>query len=182
MMITILFDTEVDGLVQNSARRLDKQPNIFELYALKVEEVNGFFSEIGEFNSFFEYKGELPKKVVEITGVKTEDLAGAPSFKSKADEIKTFFEGADRIVAHNLAFDIAVMEIAFKKNNKITPQWPLDRLCTVEATEHMKGYRLNLQALHEELLGEGFEGAHRAETDVRAMFRCYKELVKRDIV
>ena len=57
-------------------------------------------------------------------------------------------------------------------------EWP--RLCcTVENTEWLHGHRLSLSALHEELFGEPFSGAHRARTDVAALTRCYLELVKR---
>jgi hypothetical protein len=56
--------------------------------------------------------------------------------------------------------------------------WP-EKICTVEMTEHMDGFRLSLTALHEKLFGEAFKGSHRASADVHAMKRCYSELIKR---
>jgi len=49
----------------------------------------------------------------------------------------------------------------------------------VQETEWIKGHRLSLSALHEELFGEPFSGAHRARVDVDALTRCFNELRQR---
>ncbi len=55
-------------------------------------------------------------------------------------------------------------------------------ICTVESTEHIKGFRLTLTKLHEHLFGEAFPSAHRAENDVRPLTRCFIELYNRGII
>lgn len=61
--------------------------------------------------------------------------------------------------------------------------WPERLVCTVEATEHLKGHRLSLTKLYEHLFpGENFPGAHRAKADVQALVRCYVEMFKQGLV
>ena len=181
-MIITFFDTETDSLIENSARRLDKQPRIIELFALQMKQDGdggaASFSEIGTYNQLFAYPRKLSEEVMKITGLTDDDLAGKPAFAAKASEVAAFLTSGDRVVAHNLSYDKAVVEAELARLEK-TISWP-ELLCTVEATEHLKGYRLSLTALHEYLFGEAFASAHRAENDVRAMADCYMELVRRE--
>ena len=53
-MITVIFDTETNGLIKPEASRMDQQPYITEIFCLKVEHVKGRtdkFKIIGEFES-----------------------------------------------------------------------------------------------------------------------------------
>ena len=84
------------------------------------------------------------------------------------------------MIAHNLSYDYAVLMAEFSRCcTEGSVKWPIRRICTVQETEFMKGFRLNLTSLHEELFGEPFAGAHRARTDVEALTRCCIELFKR---
>jgi hypothetical protein len=56
-------------------------------------------------------------------------------------------------------------------------KWP-DKICTVEQTVHLKGYRVSLSVLHETLFGMPFTGAHRAKVDVSALLFICKELYR----
>jgi DNA polymerase III epsilon subunit-like protein len=106
-------------------------------------------------------------------------LKDAPWFKDKASDLKKFIEGHDRVVAHNLSFDMDRVNNEMERAGLVV-EWPKDRICTVEQTEWLKGFRLSLGALYEFLFKENFPNAHRAENDVRAMSRCYIELIKRE--
>ena len=68
--------------------------------------------------------------------------------------MRAFFETVDMVVAHNVSYDMGVMDF---EQMRVNPDekfpWPAMQLCTVEATEHLKGHRLNLTALHEHLFG-----------------------------
>jgi DNA polymerase III epsilon subunit-like protein len=88
--------------------------------------------------------------------------------------LKKFIEGHDEVVAHNLSYDKSMVDCEMKRAG-LTVDWP-ELICTVEATEHIKGHRLNLTSLHELLMGEAFSGAHRAEADVRALANCFRAL------
>ena len=63
-----------------------------------------------------------------------------------------------------------------------TVRWPEKLYCTVEQTIHLKGARLDLMSLHEELLGAKFDNAHKADADVGALTRCLVEMYKRDMI
>ena len=119
----------------------------------------------------------LSEEVQRITGIKPEQVAGQPKFSERAAEVKAMIEGADAVVAHNLSYDMAVVDFEMERAGLVV-EWPAERVCTVESTEHLKGFRLSLSALHEELFGEPFSGAHRARADVEALTRCYLHLVE----
>lgn len=173
----VFFDTETDSLIANSARAADKQPMVVEIYAIKMEAMGG---EPEEFHRLLRLRRPMPKEAVEITGI-TEDLLKEHGVEpSEAIEsFIAFMKDEEEIVAHNLSFDMNVIEIEAQRLKLSSVDWPIVKTCTVEETEHIKGHRLNLSALHEYLFGEAFDGAHRAEADVRAMARCYWELKKR---
>jgi len=87
---------------------------------------------------------------------------------------------AQFFTAHNLAYDMEMLEFEFKRlNDTLKGLWNKPLICTVEQTVHLRGIRLSLSALHEYLFNEKFEGAHRAKADVQAQVRCFMELKKR---
>lgn len=173
-----VFDTETTGLVQNRKIALDKQPEIVEFYGCLVDLTDGHIVE--EFETFLKPKRPIGDDTIKIHGITNEMVSGAPAFKEVAKSIQEIVTKAPVVIAHNLKFDIDMVEIEFERLGAII-DWPR-KLCTVEQTEHIKGYRLNLSALHEHLFGEKFSGAHRARVDVQALVRCCVELRKRDLV
>lgn len=174
-MRTLLFDTETTALAKNSLIRLEKQPYVIEWYGLTL---NDNLEETEHWGSLFAYHKPLPAEIVRITHIADADLVGAPKFFEKAEELRHYIESHDRVVGHNLTFDMDRVDQEMARAN-MAVEWPSDKICTVEQTEFIKGYRFSLSALHEYLFGETFKDAHRAEADVRAMTRCYIELVKR---
>lgn len=174
-MRIFIFDTETTALVENSMMALDRQPQIIEFYGM-VTAPNG--SLLGELEFFCDPGRPLPEEVTRITGIKDEDLRGAPRFEAMAQSVIEKIESCDVVVAHNLSYDMAVVNFELSRIGR-SVRWPRRRICTVEATEHFKSHRLNLSALHELLFGQPFSGAHRARVDVQALARCYFELQAR---
>jgi DNA polymerase-3 subunit alpha (Gram-positive type) len=182
-MITLLFDTETTGLLKPKASPLSSQPEIIEIYALKVQEdvVDGkrTFLVLGELESFIKPSKPLPAEIPKITGITDSMLEGAPSFAQLQPKITEFFFGAHRIVAHNLAFDRGMLVNELSRLDKqFHFPWAPSHICTVEKSMKYEQRRLNLTRLHEELFGEGFPGAHRAKNDVLPLYRCYKKMVE----
>lgn len=174
-MRTLIFDTETTSLIGNSLLADRHQPQIIEFFGHIVNEE----AEVVEELEFFCHPGKsLPEEVTRITGIKDEDLVGAKPFCHYEGEVEYLIQSADTVVAHNLSYDMAVVDAEMKRLDR-SLMWPGDQVCTVEQTEHLKGHRLSLSALHEELFGEPFSGAHRARVDVEALTRCYFELVRR---
>lgn len=106
---------------------------------------------------------------------------------------------ASLVVAHNIDFDHRVMENNIRHLG-ITPSkgWPPE-ICTAQGlaaeyvglppTERMlhskyrnKNKTPKLEELHRFLFNEGFEGAHSAVNDMRALARCFVELRKRGVL
>jgi DNA polymerase III subunit epsilon len=175
----LFFDTETTALFANSLLEIGQQPRIIEFYGMLTDEVGTPLRTL----SFRCNPGiKIEKKVTEITGIKDEDLALEPPFGMFELSVSTLLQEADAIVAHNLSYDMAVLSAEYKRFNFDPPPFPWERICTVEATEYIKGYRLNLTGLHQHLFGTAFSGAHSAEEDVKAMARCYWELKGRDLI
>lgn len=172
-----IFDTETSNLIHNSLQPIEKQPKVIEFFALVLDDQKDW-AEVETLHSLFDPGIPLDKKITEITGLTNEALRGKPKFSEVMPEISRLMQSSDCVVAHNLSFDIAIVNFEARRLGLQVP-WPVRKVCTVEATEAMKGYRLNLMALHTELFGVGFEKAHSAEHDVRATARCYVELVRR---
>ena len=176
-MRTLVFDTETTGLIKNMLQPLDRQPHIIEFFALSL---NSAGSELETFHYLFNPGIKLDNIITEITGITSEMLKDEKSFSAIAQHLLELIEVHDEVVAHNLSFDKAMIDIEMKRCGKKV-KWR-DLICTVEATEYKKGHRLKLEALHEMLFGEGFDSAHRAENDVRALARCFNELRKMGVV
>jgi len=172
MKRTLVFDTETTDLVANSLISDTKQPHLIEFYGCVVDDGGKLIEEL----EFLCDPGVVvTEEITRITGIKTEDVFKQPKFKERAKSVWELIRSCDSVVAHNLAFDMSVIDIEMKRIG-MQAIWPKRRICTVEETEWFKGYRLNLNALHEHLFGEKFEGAHRAKVDVTALVRCFNEL------
>lgn len=176
----IVWDTETTGLIAPEAAPIEQQPRMLEFAAIKL-------------NSKLEERGRLqflinPHPVVvtpeisKYSNITQEMVANQPPFVARYAELCEFFGGQRVIVAHNLSFDIRVLYYELLRIGKVCAfPWPPRQLCTVEATVHLKGYRLKLGDLHQELTGiEHSEGVHRAMGDTEALVRCLRVMyVKR---
>lgn len=173
----LVFDTETTDLIKNTLMPLDRQPFIIEFFGLTMDnEMN----ETDKFSSLFNHGKKLGADTVRITGITDDVIKEAPKFKDKAVDLKHYIESHDYAIAHNATFDRDMVDVEMARVG-LKVEWP-QLICTVEATEYIKGHRLKLADLYELLFGERFEGAHRAENDVRALARCAKELIKTGII
>jgi len=177
--MAICFDSETTGLIENRSRALSRQPEVIEFYGCLVDLSTGKIAE--ELDLLIRPKGlPLEERITQITGLRDEDLADAPSFGEVAERIKKLFAKAPVAIAHNATFDRDMIEIEFERLG-IEIQFPR-LLCTVEQSIHVRGHRLTLSALHEHLFDEAFVGAHRAREDVAALLRCAVEMRRRDMI
>ena len=174
-MRAFLFDTETTDLIANSLIADRHRPFIIEFFGQTMELVDGEWHKVDELEFFCKPPTAVSDEVTRITGITNDDLKGAKPFRDHADSVRELIERADEVVAHNLSYDEAVVDFEFERLGQQVG-WPPGKICTVEATEHLKGHRLRLADLHEHLFGEKFQGAHRARADVEAMTRCFIEL------
>ena len=175
----IVFDTETTGLLKPSPADITMQPYITEIYAVKLDED---FNILDEFESYIKIPVPVPDFITKITGISDATLRNAPLFEEIAENLKEFFEDATETVAHNHAFDKAMVLNQIIRAGYKFFAWPVTETCTVQATMAYEQRRLNLQRLHEILLGKGFKDAHRAKSDVHALVRIYHQLRERKML
>lgn len=178
----LVFDTETTDLLANGLMPMEKQPHIIEFYGALISEDGTILQEL---DTLINPGIKISELVTKITTITNDMVRDAPRFGNIVQKIIAMMQQADVIVAHNLAFDWAVVAIELKRlgfdiANAAKPN--ARKLCTVEATEYMKGFRLSLTALHTELFGEGFADAHRAKSDATALIKCLVEMIKRGII
>lgn len=171
-------------MIANHSKKLPEQPSIIEFYGCLVDLETGAFV-CDPLNLLIKPPrplSDIPplgekRTVTQITGITNAMLEGAPPFRDCAEQIKSFILQAQLIAAHNLSYDMEMIDIEYERlNQKLA--WPRG-ICTVEQTVHLKGVRLSLSALHEYLFSEKFIDAHRAEADTKALVRCLRELYRR---
>ena len=104
-----------------------------------------------------------------------------------ADTIESLVYSADCLVAHNMKFDLLLVQAMLHRAQGDLSVFNKRRFCTMLETTDVccipgkwgKNKWPKLQELHKFLFGVGFEGAHDALEDVRATRRCFYELQKR---
>ena len=179
MVKHLVFDTETTGLIRNTLVMLDKQPEIFEFFGVSVDMDT---LELGEeLHVFAKPSKKMDEGAKKATGKDESFFVDFKPFSESAQRIKECIENHDAVVAHNLMYDFNVMKFEFKRLG-MEIKWPR-LICTIEKTEHVKGYRLSNTDLYKHLFpGEDFDGKHEARNDVLALARSYVELVKRGII
>ena len=110
----------------------------------------------------------LPYYIEQLTGIRSDDLAGAPGFATLADELAALLK--DRLfVAHNARFDYGFLKAEFARAGiRFDP----DRLCTVRWSRQLypgvKGHGLDAICSR---FGIGNEARHRALGDAEATWQ-----------
>lgn len=163
----VFFDFETTDLLMPKCAPLDKQPRIIEYCFLRRDGDN--------ITSLVNPQQKLRQIITNITGLNDSHLREEKSIEYHLDRISEFIEGADRVVAHNAMFDVEVLNHEFARYNR-KPPWPPLIQCTVEDTEHIRGYRLTMGNLYKHCFGEEFQNAHRALPDTDALRRCWEKL------
>ena len=171
----LIFDCETTGLSKNSIMAADKQPRIIEITIAIWNDENDTQFDI---DAMFNPGVPIPVVVTKVTGITDTMVQEKPPFRESAMQLRDFIESVDTVVAHNLSFDKLIVDSEFERAGERKPKWPRG-VCTVEATEHLNGYRMKLGELHRFLFADDIKGAHRAKADVEALLRCYQELIKR---
>ena len=178
--LSFIFDTETTGLPLPEGADLKAQPYIIEFYGVLYDHTTK--RNLKAYHTFIKPPIAIPPIITRITGLSDKDVATAPNFKKAFSMmIKGAVEKADILVAHNLTFDMTMLKNDMARTGQ-TLTWPKRRLCTVEATEFIHGYRIGLGNLHEYLFGDVPPKAHRAQEDVVTLLRCYLELIKKGVI
>ncbi len=184
----LFFDTETTGKYLFKSPITDPgQPHLVQI-GMILDDLEG--NTIEEYETIIRVAEiNIPISAAEIHGITTA-IANAQGIDVRIAIAKfnDFWEKSNRIVAHNVDFDMKVMRSAFFRLGveplfKMTPTY-----CTMQhSTDVLKlpgryGYKWpKLDEAYRVLVDpEGFEGAHNALNDVRACRKVYYALRKLD--
>lgn len=162
-MNILSLDFETTGLVKHESAGLAAQPKIIEIGAASMDECG---NELDSYSAYV-YPGEkLSPDVKRITGINDEDIQHAPRVAERLPRLRFFFEMADVLVAHNLAFDTQVLQAELDRTGIVDWPWPDIMICTVQEFAPAWGKRPKLDALYEDITGHKANQTHRALDDV----------------
>jgi ATP-dependent DNA helicase DinG len=138
------------------------QDAIIEIGAVRM--VDGEVVE--EFSTLVNPNRPIPPLVTQLTGIQTEDVAGAPQIQAVLPRLRAF-AGNLPWMAHNISFDAAFLNRQGLMQNNL-------KIDTYELASVLlpKADRYNLTALTQ-LIGFKIESAHRALYDARASAYLY---------
>ncbi len=185
-MIDLVFDTETTGFTLFKEPHTDeRQPHLVQL-AARLVEGDQLYAAIQCVVRGTVKCTEGAAKTHGITEEKRK-RAGVEPIEA-AGMFISLFERSDRIVAHNIAFDLLVMKAAFHRlglDSMIVKLESKPRLCTMlELTPIIKipssrgGYKWPklIEAYKHLVDAAGFEGAHDAMADVIACEKVLRAL------
>ena len=134
----------------------------------------------------------IPWDAVKIHGITTADaLETGEPLEQVLSMLRQAIQDADRIVAHNVSFDVPVLRAEFLRAMLDDPLEKKVTVCTMQdLTDWCQipdpcggGWKFpNLMELHVKLFGRKFRGAHHAENDVVVCAACYREARRRGLL
>jgi len=167
----LLIDTETTGLLKPEAVGLMQQPYITELCIIQSHPPRWKVEQC--WTHLIKPPIEIPAAITKSTGINNEMVSKSKNFNARVDEIISFFFGQRVLLAHNLSFDVGMLHTELARINAVTRfPWPPIQICSVEATYHLQGFRLNLTKLHHLATNKDRKESHRAEGDVLTLLEC----------
>lgn len=132
----------------------------------------------------------IPPGAVSVHGITTETaVRTGVSLKMALDAFCREVARCGTVVAHNAAFDSAVVAAECARSGLANPLSGMPSICTMEASVRVCGIRRpgglkwpTLMELHRTLFGSVYCGAHDAGNDAAACSRCFFELKRRGVI
>lgn len=189
-MSILFFDLETSGFPNRLLPDDDaRQPHIVQFAAILADDLG---NELATAKMLVKppHGFVIPEQAVAVHGITTEHAMefGVP-IAVAAYILDSFAGSVHAIVAHNIAFDSAMMGIAYARLKKASGLlcYREFHFCTMLATTgicKLPGSRGDykwpkLSEAYQHLFGEPLIGAHDAMVDVRATARIYFELKRR---
>ena len=171
------FDTETTGLLKPCCVPLKTQPRCIEICLLIYEERKI----VKQYETMVNPGIPISSVITRITGITDQDVKEKPSWRSISRTIADLIITCDCMVAHNFTFDRDILDYEMKRIGQEV-RWPIKQICTVEATEHIKGHRLKLANLYEICTGSPMGKTHRAEADVEAVAKIFFHLQDKGMI
>ncbi len=171
----IAFDVETTGLNPYEGHRIIE----FAAVVLPVSPDGELRDSVIKRHEFlFDPQMEIPKEVVDLTGISNEQVKGKPKFAEGAKQICALLEGSIA-VAHNFAFDRSHVTHELRRAGM---NWP-DTLLEIDTLDLSRKY---FSTIREHKLGQLSQrmgvklvNAHRASAGAEACGRCFIAMAKR---
>lgn len=192
----LFFDTETTGLPNyRMPCGHELQPHLVQIAAILTDDDG---SERASINLIVNPKVPIPAQASLVHGITDELVDRAGVFTNTAVAMwDRLAERADTIVAHNIAFDLFLMQVAWERAASAVSRTfdaahgTRARFCTMNAASHImnlpptermvaagftKPKPPKLEECVSHFFGETLDGAHDALVDVRACARVYFHL------
>ena len=164
-MKQLVFDFETTGFVLHPLSKLEVQPRIIEVGAALVEGSDV----LDQLAQLVDPGVAISDEITKVTGITNDDLRGQPKFSEVMPRLRSMFEQADFITAHNLMFDRNALMLELHRHQVTDWPWPEIGVCTVEEHIAQRGRRLKLTDLYLDTTGDKLAQTHRALDDVMAL-------------
>lgn len=191
----LFFDVETNGLAKSpigTYNDIKNWPRVVQLaWAVCDEKGKNYLKK--NFIIFPKDFG-IPKKISAIHGITIERAEKEGVLLNKV--LEEFNEDLGRvklIVAHNMGFDLPVINAEFNRNKIKTSLLEKEKYCTMKSPEIVAyckipssigiGYKWpSLSELHKKIFKKSFKDSHNASADVDACINCYFALKKKKII
>ena len=161
----ISFDLETTGL------DVDKD-EIIEISAVKF--INGEYH--SDFTTFIKPKNEIPKQIIDLTGISNQMVLDAPLIEDVLDEFISFIDNGI-LVAHNIEFDLSFIN---RMTNKYQKNLNIENTCDTLLLS--RSFLFNLEKFNLEYLSLFFDldikNSHRAKSDAINTGKILINLIK----
>jgi DNA polymerase III subunit epsilon len=181
--VKLFFDTETTGKADMRGNPLALgQPRVVQLAALLTDDDG---DELNSLNVIIEPRGfTIPHEAAAIHGITTEKaLACGVLIGSALGVIDGMARRARSVIAHNIDFDLFMLDIEFLRSGVTNPLRLVQPFCTMremtpvcrlQKSPYPGDYKWpRLQEAHKHAFGCEFEDAHDAMADVRACAKLF---------
>lgn len=188
----LFFDTETNDLIKYGLQNeFEKNPRIVQIAWGLYDNENIVSS--GNY-IIYPIDFNISEESTAIHGITMDDAIerGVPIHKV----LGLFEEDVKKcglLIAHNLEFDLNVINTEFLRARIQTDLTKKEKFCTMKSSniisyceipfQYGDGYKWpSLSELYKQLFDENFDGGHDASADVKACAKCFFELRNRGII
>lgn len=176
--MNLIFDTETTGFP--SEKLVANHPKQAHLVAIAADLVTDTEETVMSMNFIVNSGASSAEGALKVHGL-TDGYCQAMGLP-EAEAVRTFLWLSDKattLVAHNVGFDLRIMELAAERlSGRPIDFFDRRKFCTMQVAKKRLGFG-KLADVHRELIGHDFDGAHNAAADKDACRRIYFALKAR---
>jgi DNA polymerase-3 subunit epsilon len=189
----LFFDTETNDLIKYNLRNeFEKHPRIVQL-AWELYNDDGDIYNNGNY-IIYPMDFIISEESSAIHGITMQDaLDKGIGIHTALKRFNDDVDACDMIIAHNLEFDLPVINTEFLRAKIQTDIMKKRKFCTMKSSnvisfceipfQYGDGYKWpSLSELYKQLFDRDFDGGHDASEDVKACAKCFFELRDRGII